>query len=330
VTEKQIDNAIDLIQDAIRHIPGQYSRSHPEGVAPPATTAILTNVVGGTHRDGDGPHDIVDARSGLTDHTPLGARPAPQEPLGSLTEVDLNLGLKVQVVRDLLLGESGCRDRRSAAGLVGIDIDDVYVAFRARTRPGHRIKELAAELGLSASPCGEMLVAEFDGDVIGLLPEAPSSVTAGVVGVGPAAQPDELIESFPLASRAMEAAIAFDLTGVHAFGDLGLLPAIVADTEVGEALSLRYVRPLDDVERGAEIVLAIRTWLGCGMHVDSAAAELVLHPNTVRNRIARFEDLVGVDLRDAAAAMQVWWALHFDALAGSGSLRPSLDADPTA
>lgn len=236
--------------------------------------------------------------------------------------VGLSPGQRVRVVRDLLLGEAGGDDRRVEAGLAGIDTDGVYVAFRARTRPGQLIEEMVAELILGASPCGDMLAAELDGDVIGLLPQAPPSVTVGVVGVGPAARPHDLVESFPLASRAMDAAVAFDLTGVHAFGDLGLLPAIVADTEVGEALWLRYVRPFDDVKCGAEIVSAIRAWFGCGMHVDRAAAQLMLHPNTLRNRIARFEDLAGVDLRDAAAAMQVWWALLYGASGLAGNRPP--------
>jgi hypothetical protein len=34
----------------------------------------------------------------------------------------------------------------------------------------------------------------------------------------------------------MDAARAFGLTGVYALGDLGLLPTIVADTDVGEAV----------------------------------------------------------------------------------------------
>jgi hypothetical protein len=236
-----------------------------------------------------------------------------------ITTIDLDLGLRGRVVRNLLLEEAGCDDRRSEAGLAGLDIDGVYVAFRARTRPGWPVEKLAAELSASAWPGGEVLVTDHDGDVIGLSRTASLSATTGVAGVGPAVAPDKLIESFPLASRAMEAAIGFDLNGVHVFDDLGLLPAIIADTEVGAALWLRLVRPLDDIECGAEVMAAIRKWFDCGMHVDRAAAMLTLHPNTLRNRISRFEELAGVDLRDPAAAMQVWWALHYAALAASTS-----------
>lgn len=246
-----------------------------------------------------------------------------------LTTVGLDLRLRVRVVRNLLLEEAGCADRRSEAGLVGIDINGGYVAFRARPRTGRPVEELAAELRLGAAAHGAALFAEHDGDIIGLSPRPPRSATAGVVGVGPPATPDRLIDSFPLASRAMDAAIAFDLPGVHAFGDLGLLPAIVADTEIGDALWRRYVRPLGDLDCGAEVVAAVRTWFGCGMHVDRAAAKLTLHPNTLRNRIARFEAVADVDLRDAATAMQVWWALHYGALAENRACRAA-DLEPTA
>ena len=310
--EKQIDSMIDLIQDAARRISGRYSHGHHKGITPAARDAFLRDIAG-CHRRPDGPSGRAGAHPGTADRARPDTGPARPEQPGSPAMVGLDPGLRARVVRDLLLGEVGCGDRCPEAGLAGIDVDRVYVAFRARAQPGQPIEELVAELILSVLPHGDVLAAELDGDVIGLSPQAPRSVTAGVVGVGPAARPDELAGSFPLASRAMDAAIAFGLPGVHAFGDLGLLPAIVADTEVGEALWQRFVRPFDDVRYGAEIVSAIRAWFGCGMHVDRTAAQLAVHPNTLRNRIARFEDLTGADLHDAAAAMQVWWALHYAA-----------------
>lgn len=244
----------------------------------------------------------------------------------ALTPIGLDLKLRVRIVHTLLLGEVTCDDRQYEASLVGIDPDGAYIPFRARTRPGCLIEELVAELILGTSSCGEILAAELDGDIIGLLPHAPLSVSSGAVGVGPAARPGMLAESFPLASRALETAIALDLDGVHAFNDLGLLPAIVTDPEMGETLWLRYVQPFDDVKSGAEIMSVIWTWFRCGMHVDRAAALAMLHPNTVRNRIAQFESVVGVDLRDSMVAMQVWWALHYGALAGASAPRLGTNA----
>jgi hypothetical protein len=322
--EQQIDDVFEIVHDRILHRAGEGG-DHPATRVPPSTrTALLSEVIDCVFRFGgqacDDPGVIVDIADALSEASycapPGGVVPRPRVPPG-LPEVRLASELRVRVARILLLGEAGSVGRRLEASLIGLDIDRVYTTFRARTRPGYRRDELTAELGLAgAEHPRETLAAELDEDVIGLLPEPPGTVTSGVVGVGPAAPPDRLVESFQLASRAMEAAQAFGLTGVHAFGDLGLLPTIVADTDMGEALWRRYVLPVDAVEYGPETVTALRTWFDCGMHVDRAAARLTLHPNTLRNRIARFEALTGADLRDTAVAMQVWWALHYAALAG--------------
>jgi sugar diacid utilization regulator len=46
------------------------------------------------------------------------------------------------------------------------------------------------------------------------------------------------------------------------------------------------------------------------MHTERTASELTVHPNTLRYRIARFEELTGADLREPACALEVWWALQ--------------------
>jgi len=338
VLEQQIDDVFVIVQDRILHASGE-GRDHtaPE-VVPSTRTAVLSEVIDCVYRFGaqacDDPDLISDIANALSDASndtlPGVVVPEPRVPPG-LTEVGLDSELRVRVARILLLGEAGSVDRRLEAGLVGIDVDRVYATFRARIRPGYRREELTAELGLAgARQPRDVLAAELDGDVIGLLPEPPTTVTSGFVGVGPAAPPDRLVESFQLASRAMDAAQAFGLTGVYAFGDLGLLPTIVADTDVGEALWRRYVLPVDATECGPETVTALRTWFACSMHVDRAAAQMTLHPNTLRNRITRFEVLTGVDLRDTAVAMQVWWALHYAALAGIEPGRRRADIGRTA
>lgn len=246
-------------------------------------------------------------------------RPRPQvvfQPRDSSGPAEVSLGseLCTRVARNLLLGDAGSIGRHLEASVLGIDTGREYVAFRARARRRRRWAELAAELGL-AETCETRrprigLAAELDGDLIGFLSARPTSVTSGVVGIGPAAPPDRLVGSFQLASRAMQAALAFGLTSVHAFDDLGLLPAIVADVDVGETVWRRYLQPFSGDESGRETVAALGTYFACGMHVDRAAAKLTLHPNTLRNRLARFTELTGADWRDTSVAMQVWWALQ--------------------
>jgi len=78
------------------------------------------------------------------------------------------------------------------------------------------------------------------GDVAGCVPVAPSaSATSAVnatVGVGEPRKLPQLSESFLLATRALQAALAFGLTGAHDVAELGLRAAIVADTTIGEVL----------------------------------------------------------------------------------------------
>jgi DNA-binding PucR family transcriptional regulator len=58
-----------------------------------------------------------------------------------------------------------------------------------------------------------------------------------------------------------------------------------------------------------EILASVRAYLAAAKHVETAAAELVVHANTVRYRIARFEELTGADLGDSRVTAEVWWAL---------------------
>ena len=46
------------------------------------------------------------------------------------------------------------------------------------------------------------------------------------------------------------------------------------------------------------------------MHVERTAERLFVHQNTVRYRLARFEELTGASLRDPKVAFEVWWALE--------------------
>lgn len=48
--------------------------------------------------------------------------------------------------------------------------------------------------------------------------------------------------------------------------------------------------------------------------IETAAQRLIVHPNTIRYRIGRFEELTGCDLRQAHTGAQAWWAIQYDRL----------------
>jgi hypothetical protein len=223
--------------------------------------------------------------------------------------------LRARSARTLLLGGATRAEIRAEATVLGIDTEQVYVAFRARPAAGFGPDALARELLAAESNGGrDGLAATVDGDLIGFLAAPPSQPGAGVVGVGPARKPDRLAESFQLATRALDAAHAFGLTGAHSFDSLGLLPTIVADADVGESLQRRYLQPRAGASSLPDLLSTLRAYFACGMNVERAARELALHPNTLRNRISRFETSTGANLADPAVAMEVWWALQHGAL----------------
>lgn len=215
------------------------------------------------------------------------------------------------LVRGVLLGTVHAAEVRVQLDGYRLDPAAEYHAVRARPAAGAEPSTIARPLGVDdAHLTGRGLLALVDGDVAGFLRRLPPGELPGVVGVGPAGTLDRLGESFRLATRALATAEAFGLTGVQEFRDLGLLPAIMADRDVGQALHRKYVAPVGSTASAKEIIASVRTYLAAARHIETAAAELAVHPNTVRYRLARFEELTGADLRDTRVVAEVWWVLE--------------------
>lgn len=49
----------------------------------------------------------------------------------------------------------------------------------------------------------------------------------------------------------------------------------------------------------------------CGGHINAMADSLGRRVNTVRHRLARFEELTGARLDELATQMELWWALSW-------------------
>src|SRR5207253_4438492 len=68
-----------------------------------------------------------------------------------------------------------------------------------------------------------------------------------VVGLGPAVGLVDMATSFDVATRVVDTASAFGRTGTLRLEDLGLLPAVVAESVLGDELVTRYLAPLDSL-----------------------------------------------------------------------------------
>lgn len=130
----------------------------------------------------------------------------------------------------------------------------------------------------------------------------------------------ELIDystSYDEGRAACELMIRGDVEGpvvtAHELGILGMasLPPAHLRTTVRDVLG-----PLLDLDaqRGTEFLPTLRAYLSCDRHLPDTAAALHIHYNTVRNRIARIEATLGVDMRDVDDRFRLETALRMHAL----------------
>jgi hypothetical protein len=224
---------------------------------------------------------------------------------------------RASFVRAVLFGTGEPGELRARMKSYGLDPARPYHAVRARPVAGGSTNAVARAIGLlDATDAGRGMNVVVDGDVAGFQLDRPRDATPALAGFGPAVSLDRLADSFRLATRALHTLEAFGLAGTRDLGELGLRPAVVEDVDVGAALRRRYLDPLVGAGSGGEIVASLREYLAAGAHVETAADRLHVHPNTLRYRLARFEELASVHLRDPLVAFEVWWALESAAIAG--------------
>ncbi|MCP2315488.1 PucR C-terminal helix-turn-helix domain-containing protein [Nocardia amikacinitolerans] len=209
---------------------------------------------------------------------------------------------RAEFTRAALLGTLGPGDLRIRAQQLGVDPEAEYRAYRAR-----------AETPLDSAPSlpTRGFVTTVDGDIAGFVEKSRSPVVGGVVGLGPPTRLEDLARSFRLAGRVLTTAQMFGRTGTVDLDSVGVLPAIAADTDLGAELVRRYLASLGGGESARTIIDTVESYLDTGLRVEATAERLVVHPNTVRYRLSRFEELTGADLRAAHTALEVWWAVQF-------------------
>ena len=218
-------------------------------------------------------------------------------------------------VRAALLGGLAAEELHARAERSGVDVTRQYVAICCPLPEDGITTSLERRLGFHGTVRPRQgLSAVIDGSLVGLLREAPTARTDVTVGVGPPRPLDRLTESFALATRAARTATAYGLAGVRSFDSLGALPAVVDDAQTGDALCRRYLDPVGS--SSAEILPTLRAYFDHRANVERAAEALHVHPNTVRYRLKRFEDLSGARLRHPATALEVWWAVQRRSMVG--------------
>ncbi len=95
--------------------------------------------------------------------------------------------------------------------------------------------------------------------------------------------------SFQRATRAMSTADAIHLTGAYDLAALGPLPAVLADSDIGDELVARYIAPLGTGDSADAIRDTVRRYLTTDMRADLTGS-LTARPSSPFHH-GRFPDL---------------------------------------
>jgi hypothetical protein len=221
-----------------------------------------------------------------------------------------DLEQRANLLRAILFGSLGANELQLQAVAYGLVPDRTYRPFRARVAARASLHELERAI-LASVESRTILVGVIDGDLAGVLPHRPAIRCGGVVGLGPPAKLVQLEPAFQLASSALEVASAFGMQGVFDLDDLALRAAIFHQHDVGDRLVERYAKPLDRLGAfGRTIEATLEAFFREGMRVEPTARSLFVHPNTLRHRLRRFEQVTGADLGRSEDLFRVWWALE--------------------
>ncbi len=145
--------------------------------------------------------------------------------------------------------------------------------------------------------------------VVGTMTGEAASVLAGrVCGTAGPAAAEEVPSLRRLAAGAAEVARARGRAGPVDVADVAVPVALEGRADLATALVEHHRAAVERLgRRGREAAATVRTWVEAGQDADATAAQLFVHPNTVRNRIGALAAATGLDPRDPFDAVTLWW-----------------------
>jgi hypothetical protein len=175
--------------------------------------------------------------------------------------------------------------------------------------------------GPAARLPGSSLAARHEGQWCAVVPDpegpgridAARAALAGVAaGIGPAVDLTAAHESFRLAREALELAGERGASEPVLVDDARVELILRAESGLLGALARDRLAPLDveTPHSRARLSTTLLAWLRHGGDVRATAAELFVHPQTVRYRLGRLRDLFGTALDDPDARFELELALR--------------------
>lgn len=238
-----------------------------------------------------------------------------------------SLGL---VLEDVLRGLVRGRDAVEKLERFGIDLASSHTVVVARIPgPSQVLRRSPWNLQVEldrATRHTTPLVATCDDEVIVIHPEDadPEDVAKQLAGrlrdflVNPVSigvgNPYPGLEGLRL-SHAEASAVARRAPGINTAGRMRLADLMVASSSPGvQHLASTILQPLreHDDATGSELVVTLRTFLEEAGSTGEAARRMVVHRNTIIQRIRRIRELTGIDPTSLPNAAELWLALAHD------------------
>jgi hypothetical protein len=230
---------------------------------------------------------------------------------GELSQAREQQHVQTNFVRRVLSGGATRGEISSAVDSLGLDAQGLYHAVRARPLPAVDMETIERHLGADGLVRrGNGLIAMIDGDACGFIAHLPHNAAPTAIGISTPAPLTSMKTAFHQASRALETALTLGVEGMFGFDDLGLHPAIATDTEIGDVMIARYINLVLNITGGETVLATTERYLENDRNIDVTAKDLAIHPNTVRQRLERFEAATGRSLRETETVVEVWWALQ--------------------
>lgn len=215
----------------------------------------------------------------------------------------------------LLSGRLTTNELEKIATHYDLSPDLLYIPIRVGGATEAQQKDFRRQLdeqhqGLKQSP----IYCLVDGDLACLVRNNPDGLVGLenlVAGLGKATALETISREWKNASHALTTAITFGLAGCHTIDSLGLRPLLVSENRVASVLLERYCRPfIDQGEFGTQILDSVWTWLNSARSFTRSAEALFIHPNTLRYRLRKFEEVTGTDFDNFTTLVEMWWALE--------------------
>ncbi|OZM74104.1 PucR family transcriptional regulator [Amycolatopsis antarctica] len=230
----------------------------------------------------------------------------------SLTDTDFTTGLAAA-------GLPGHSTIRVVLARTGTGTPSLGVALLTELLAGYPARTLVGEAGEDACALvvGDLWPPDWAGKAVAALSTVDSLIPASrvLLGIGGPAAVTELRGASEQARHAVAVAegrpgrigvVSGDQLRAHQ------LLVAAADADLRRSLRARTLGPLlaYDQAQNADLVRTVRVFLDCDASPTAAAKALHVHVNTLRYRITRAGELLGMDLTDFGNQVDVYLALR--------------------